>query len=85
MLLYDTMPLTDFIINDFNLEIVNENIKVPQFFFNQFIYSHVLVKKVVIIIGCFPETDVHCFDFNKPFSDFLYRIEGFSVRVIPLW
>ena len=85
MLLYDTMPLTDLIVNDIKPLNVNDNIKDAQLLFNQLIYSHAPVKKDNIYIGCISETDAHCFESNKPLSEFLYTIEGFYVRVNSPW
>jgi len=85
MLLYETMPLTDFIINDIKPLNVNDNIKDVQQLFNQLIYSHVPVKKDDIYIGCISETDALCFESNKPLSEFLYTIEGFYVRANSPW
>ncbi len=84
MLLYDTMPLRDYIINDIKPLNVNDNIKDVQLLFNQLIYSHVPIKKDDIYIGCISETDAHCFESDKPLSDFLYTIEGFYVRASSL-
>lgn len=85
MLYYDIMPLSDYIINDIKPLNVNDNIKDAQLLFNQLIFSHVPVKKDDIYIGCISETDVHCFESNKPLSEFLYTIEGFYVRVNSPW
>ena len=85
MLLYDTMPLSDYIINDIKPLNVNDYIKDVQQLFSQLTYSHVPIKKEDIYIGCISETDVHCFESNKPLSEFLLAIEGFYVRVNSPW
>jgi len=85
MLLYDTMPLSEYIINDIKPLNVNDNIKDAQLLFNQLTYSHIPVKKDDIYIGCLSETDAHCFESNKPLTEFLYTIEGFYVRYNAPW
>ena len=85
MLLYDTMPLSDYIINDIKPLNVNDNIKDVQQLFSQLTYSHVPIKKEDIYFGCISETDVHCFESNKPLSEYLLAIEGFYVRANSPW
>ena len=84
-LLYDTMPLSEYIINDIKPLNVNNSIKDAQLLFNQLTYSHIPVKKGKIYMGCISETDAHCFETDKPISDFLYTTEGFYVRNNTPW
>jgi Mg/Co/Ni transporter MgtE len=79
------MPLSNYIINDIKPLNVNDNIKDAQLLFNQLTYSHIPIKKDDIYIGCISETDAHCFDSNKPLSEFLYTFEGFYVRANTPW
>jgi hypothetical protein len=85
MQLRETMPLSDYIINDIKPLNVNESIKDVQVLFNQLTYSHIPIKKDGIYIGCISETDVHCFESDKPLSEYLLAIEGFYVRDNTLW
>ena len=79
------MPLRDYIINDIEPLNINDNIKDVQLLFNQLTYSHIPIKKGEIYIGCISETDVHCFESNKPLSEYVLAIEGFYVRSNALW
>ena len=85
MLLYDTMPLRDYIINDVKPLNVNEYIKDAQLLFNQLTYSHIPLKKDEIYMGCISETDAHCFESDKLISEYLYTIEGFYARNNSPW
>lgn len=75
------MNLQDYIINDIK-PLTNKNtISDLQKLFNQLTYTHVPFKDSDNnYIGCFSETDAHCFDSNKLFSDYQYAIEAFYVR-----
>lgn len=79
------MPLSEFIINDVKPLNVTDNIGVVQEVFNQLTYSHIPVQRDGIYIGCISETDAHCFDADKPISEYLYTLEGFYVRKTTLW
>ena len=85
ILLYDTMPLRDYIINDVKPLNVNDNIKDAQLLFNQLTYSHIPLKKDGIYMGCISENDAHCFESDKPISEYLYTIEGFYARNNSPW
>ena len=85
MLLYETMPLSDYIINDVKPLNVNDYIKDAQLLFNQLTYSHIPLKKDNIYMGCISENDAHCFESDKPISEYLYTIEGFYVRHNSPW
>lgn len=85
MLLYDTMPLRDYIINDVKPLNVNDYIKDAQLLFNQLTYSHIPLKKDEIYMGCISETDAHCFESDKLISEYLYTIEGFYARNNSPW
>ena len=85
MLLYDIMPLSEYIINDIKPLNVKDNIKDAQLLFNQLTYSHIPVKKDDIYMGCISETDAHCLESDKPISEFLFTIEGFYVRSNSPW
>ncbi|MCK5400461.1 MAG: CBS domain-containing protein [Flavobacteriaceae bacterium] len=79
------MPLSHYIINDIKPLNVNDNIRDAQELFNQLTYSHIPIEKETIYIGCLSETDAHCFEANKPISEFLFTIEGFYVRANTPW
>jgi len=85
MLLYDTMPLRDYIINDVKPLNVNDYIKDAQLLFNQLTYSHIPLKKDEVYMGCISETDAHCFESDKLISEYLYTIEGFYARNNSPW
>jgi len=79
------MPLSEYIINDIKPLNVNNNIGDAQHLFNQLTYSHIPIQKDGVYIGCISETDVHCFDSDKPITEYLYTLEGFFVRRSTLW
>ena len=81
----DTMPLRDYIINDIKPVDIKDSIKDAQELFNQLTYSHIPLKKEGVYIGCISETDVHCFESDKPLSEYLYTIDGFYVRDNAPW
>lgn len=85
LILNDIMPLSEYLINDIKPFNVTDNIKDVQLLFNQLTYSHIPVKKDNIYIGCISETDAHCFECDKPISEYLYTLEGFFVRNTTLW
>ena len=85
MLINDVMPLSEFIINDIKPFKVENKIGEVQQLFNQLTYSHIPIKRDDVYIGCISENDVHCFDSQKPISEFIYTIEGFFVRQNTLW
>jgi len=54
--------------------------------FNQLTYSHIpVINNDGVYLGCFNETDAHCFESDKLLSDFSYAIEDFFVRNKTLW
>ena len=80
------MKLTEFIIND--IKPLNNTSKISDFkeLFNQLTFSHIPVKNENgAYLGCFSETDAHCFDSDKLTSEYLYALEDFFVRNSTLW
>jgi hypothetical protein len=85
MIINDIMPLSEYIINDIKPLNVSDNIKEAQLLFNQLTYSHIPIKKDTVYIGCISETDAHCFEADKPLTEYLFTLEGFYVRNSTLW
>ncbi|WP_282133977.1 CBS domain-containing protein [Seonamhaeicola maritimus] len=80
------MKLSEFIINDIKPVESTSKVSDLQSLFNQLTYSHIPVKDANgVFMGVFFETDVHCFDSDKPASEYLYAIEDFYVRKDTLW
>ncbi|WP_248724217.1 CBS domain-containing protein [Seonamhaeicola sp. ML3] len=80
------MKLSQYIIND--IKPVDSSSKVGdlQALFNQLTYSHIPVKDTNgYFMGLLFETDVHCFESDKPVSEYLYAVEDFFVRDNTLW
>ncbi|MBP0902594.1 CBS domain-containing protein [Mariniflexile gromovii] len=80
------MRLSEFIIND--IKPLNSKSKISdlQHLFNQLTYSHVPIQDDnKIYLGCFSETDAHCFESDKTVDDYKYSIESFFVRDSTLW
>ena len=81
----NTMPLHEYIINDIKPLDLNAQVSEFKLLFNELTYSHIPVKNQGEFIGCVSETDVHCFDGNKPISDYSHTIEVFFVRPETNW
>ncbi|TGV00864.1 CBS domain-containing protein [Flavivirga rizhaonensis] len=80
------MKLSEYIINDIKPLNSNSKISELQLLFNQLTYSHIPIKdENGAFLGTFFETDAHCFESDKPISEYLYSIEDFFVRDHTLW
>lgn len=80
------MTLSQYIIND--IKPLQSNCKISELkqVFNQLTYSHIpIMDEHGVFLGTFLETDVHCFDADKPLTDYLYALEDFFVRDTTLW
>jgi predicted transcriptional regulator len=80
------MELTSYILND--IKPLNSNSKISdlKLLFNQLTLSHIPIENDDhVFLGSFSETDVHCFDSDKPLSDYRYAIENFFVRENNMW
>lgn len=80
------MKLSELIINDIKPLDTKSKISDLQHLFNQLTFSHIPVKNDQgDYLGCFSETDAHCFDSDKPLSEYLYSLEDFFVRNKTVW
>lgn len=80
------MNLSKYIINDIKPLNSKSKIRDLQLLFNQLTYSHIPIKdNNKIYLGCFSETDAHCFESNKTLNDYKYAFEDFFVRDTTLW
>lgn len=80
------MKLSEFIINDITPLDDTSKISDVQQLFNQLTFSHIpITNNIGAYVGCFSETDAHCFDSEKPISEYLYTLEAFFVRQNTLW
>lgn len=79
------MNLSEYIINDIKPLNVETNIRELQLLFNQLTYSHFPIEQNGNYIGCFSETDAHCFDTSKSINDYKYALNGFFVRQKTNW
>ncbi|MFD0989291.1 acetoin utilization protein acuB [Mariniflexile jejuense] len=80
------MKLSEFIIND--IKPLNSTSKISdlQQLFNQLTYSHIPIQdNNKVYLGCFSETDAHCFESDKAVEDYKYAIEDFFVRDTTIW
>ena len=80
------MKLSEYIIND--IKPLNNGSKISdlQLLFNQLTFSHIPIEdENKTYIGSFSETDAHCFEKDKPLSEYQYAIEDFFVRDTTLW
>ncbi|MGZ0015244.1 CBS domain-containing protein [Yeosuana sp. AK3] len=80
------MNLTSYILNDIKPLNSQSNINDLKLSFNQLTFSHLPVtNEDGVFLGSFSETDVHCFDSDKPLSDYKYALEDFFVRDDTTW
>ncbi|WP_339916766.1 CBS domain-containing protein [Yeosuana marina] len=80
------MDLASYILNDIKPIKSNSKVTDLMLLFNQLTFSHIPVKDDNgVFIGSFSETDVHCFDSDKPLSEYKYSIEPFFVRESTMW
>lgn len=80
------MKLSEYIINDVKPLTSTSKISELQLLFNQLTYSHIPIKdENGVFLGVFFETDAHCFESDKPISEYLYSIEKFFVKDSTLW
>ena len=75
------MKLSEFIINDIKPLNSKNKISDLQLLFNQLTFSHIPVEDDnKAYLGCFSETDAHCFESDKLLEEYKYVIEDFYVR-----
>jgi predicted transcriptional regulator len=75
------MKLSEYIINDIKPLNSKNKISDLQLLFNQLTFSHIPVKDDSnAYLGCFSETDAHCFESDKSLDAYKYAIEDFYVR-----
>ncbi len=80
------MRLSEYIINDIKPLKIESKVSDLQLLFNQLSYSHIPVKNEdETFLGCFFETDAHCFEGNKLISEYTYALEDFFVKEDTLW
>lgn len=80
------MRLSEYIINDVKPLNINSKASELQLLFNQLTFSHIPVKDDNgAYLGCFSETDAHCFDGEKPLKEYVYALEDFYVRDSTVW
>lgn len=80
------MNLSEYIINDIKPLKIECKVNDLQLLFNQLTYSHIPVSNEEnAFLGCFFETDAHCFDSDKLISEYTYALEDFFVKDNTLW
>ena len=80
------MKLSEYIINDIKPLNIHNKMSDLHLLFNQLTYSHVPIENDDhIYLGCFSETDAHCFESDKSLSEFSHAFEDFFVRNTTLW
>ena len=79
------MIITDFIINDIEPLLMDDNIGKAQDVFTQTTYSHIPVMNNGIYLGCIAENDVHCLSADELIKDHAHMLEGFYVREETVW
>jgi len=80
------MKLSEYIINDIKPLVSSSKISELQVLFNQLTFSHMpVIDENGVFLGCFSETDAHCFESDKTLMDYKYAIEVFFTREDALW
>ena len=80
------MNLSEYIINDIRPLKIDSKVSDLQLLFNQLTYSHIPVSNEEnTFLGCFFETDAHCFDSDKSIDEYTYALEEFFVKDNTLW
>ncbi len=80
------MNLSEYIINDIKPLKNKSKVSDLQLLFNQLTFSHIPVaNEENTFLGCFFESDAHCFDGDKLISEYTYALEDFFVKDNTLW
>lgn len=79
------MNTLDYIINDIKPFDISAHIREAQHSFNKLTYSHIPVLEKNEFVGSLSETDVHCFETEKPLSEYRYALEPFHVKEYTNW
>jgi len=79
------LETSQYIINDITPYDIDTLLGEVQTAFNQLTYSHIPVSKDGAFVGCISETDAHCFEADKPLSDYAYALERFFVGEETNW
>tara|TARA_R110002049_G_scaffold293731_2_gene478956 strand:+ start:2028 stop:2687 length:660 start_codon:yes stop_codon:yes gene_type:complete len=80
------MKLSEYVVNDIQPLDSTRKISELQVLFNQLTFSHMpVIDSNKVFLGCFSETDAHCFESDKTLMDYKYAIEAFFVREDTLW
>lgn len=79
------MLLSNYIINDIEIQSVNQPIASLKKLFNELTCTHVPVEKDGIFIGSMSENDLRCFENDKTLEDYQYALERFFVRDTDNW
>ncbi len=79
------MKTSLYIVNEIEPFDVSVKVSDAQLLFNELTYTHFPVIKDNIFLGCVSETDIRCFETNKPLSEYQYSFEGFFVRKDNNW
>ena len=75
------MKLSEFILNDIKPLNSKSKIRDLQLLFNQLTFSHIPINDDnKTYLGCYSETDAHCFESDKTLSEYQHSIETFFVR-----
>ncbi len=75
------MKLSEFILNDIKPLNSKSKIRDLQLLFNQLTFSHIPINDDnKTYLGCYSETDAHCFESDKTLNEYQHSIETFFVR-----
>jgi len=79
------MLLSNYIINDIEIQSVNQSIASLKKLFNELTYTHVPVEKDGVFIGSISENDLRCFENDKTLIEYQYALERFFIRDTDNW
>lgn len=79
------MLLSNYIINDVEIQSVNQSVASLKKLFNELTCTHVPVEKDGIFIGSISENDLRCFENDKILLEYQYALERFYIRDTDNW
>ncbi|TXK73259.1 CBS domain-containing protein [Mesonia sp. HuA40] len=79
------MKLSQYIINDIDLQPISQTVGAFKAIFKEFTYTHLPVAENDVYIGLIAENDLRCFDETKTLTEYRYAIENVHADVNENW
>ncbi len=74
------MPISEYIINDIELQPLSQQVGELKKMFNELTTSHIPVGENGTYRGCISENDIRCFESEKSIKDYQYALSTFFTR-----